>query len=179
MRIALLILFGLLFSNKAMAGVEFVLVKDVYGDCIVRITHDATPDADEGTLVFRSYIVEGGIHAPCDVDPDQVEQSLRLALSRYLARADLKPVTSIFVGKIAGFPWVRNIWAMESHSGSFEPLSHREFNQRVMASDIYFPFKRALHGTGLKITESSCEKLQFHANGAPMDALCWFVIADE
>ena len=127
----LVLIVGLLISVSATAGIEIVLVKEGYGDCTVLVTHDATPDSDIGTLVFLSYTVVDGIHYPCEVDQGQVEQSLGLAVSRYISRADLKPVTSIFVGKIAAFPWVRKAWGIKSQSGSYSPLPHHEFSQLV------------------------------------------------
>jgi len=173
------LIIGLFLSTNVKAGIEIVLVKEEYGDCIVRVVHDATPDSDIGTLVFRAYTVVEGIHYPCEVDQKQVEDSLGLAISRYLSQTDLKPVTSIFVGKIAAFPWVRNAWDIKSQSGSYSPLSHREFSQLVFTSTISLPFTNALHEHGLSLNGASCEKLQFHTNGAPMNALCWFEIAER
>ena len=170
---------GLLVYSNAISGIEVVLVKEKFGDCIVRIMHDATPDSDIGTLVFRSYRLADNIHYPCEVDRQQVEQSLRLAVSLYLSEGDLKPVTSIFVGKIAAFPWVRKAWDIESQSGMHEPLSHRAFSQLVFKSAISQPFTDALNHHGLALSGASCEKLQFHSNGAPMNALCWFEIAEH
>ncbi len=173
----LFLFIGLFVSAKVTAGIEIVLVKEKYGDCTVRVTHDATPDSNIGTLIYRAYTVVDGIHYPCEVDQEQVEQSMGLAVSRYLSRTDLKPVTSIFVGKIAAFPWVRNAWDIKSQSGSYSPLSHREFSQLVFTAAVSEPFASALSDHGLALSGASCEKLQFHSNGAPMNALCWFVIA--
>ena len=174
---ALVLVISLLVPASVTAGIEIVLVDKEYGDCTVRVTHDATPDSDIGTLVFRAFTVVDSIHYPCEVDQEQVEHSLGLAVSRYISRADLKPVTSIFVGKIAAYPWVRNIWDIKSQSGSYSPLSHREFSQLVFTPAVSGPFASALSAHGLGLSGASCEKLQFHANGAPMNALCWFVIA--
>ncbi len=173
------LIFGLLVSTSNTAGIEIVLVKEKYGDCTVRVTHDATPDSDIGTLVFRSYTVVDNIHYPCEVDQEQVEHSLSLAVSRYLSRVDLKPVTSIFVGKIASFPWVRNAWDIKSQSGTHSSLSHRQFSQMVFTAAVSEPFARALGSHGFALSDASCEKLQFHPNGAPMNALCWFEIDEH
>jgi len=175
----LFLLIGLLVSTSATAGIEIALVKEEYGDCTVRVTHDATPDSEIGTLVFRSFIVIDNIHYPCEVDQEQVEHSLGLAVSRYLSSTDLKPVTSIFVGKIAAFPWVQMAWDIKSLSGTYSPLSHKEFSQLVFRRVISRPFASALSAHGLLVSGASCEKLQFYANGAPMNALCWFVIAEH
>lgn len=173
----LVLTIGLLVSASVTAGIEVVLVKEVYGDCTIRVTHSATPDSDIGTLVFRSYTVVDGLHHPCEADQEQVEHSLSLAVSRYLSRTDLKPVTSIFVGKIAAFPWVRMAWNTKSQSGTHSPLSHRDMNQLVFMPTVSKPFASALADHGLGLRGASCEKLQFHDNGAPMNALCWFEIA--
>ncbi len=176
---ALVLIIGLLVSVRVNAGIEVVLVKQEYGDCTILVIHDATPDSDIGTLVFRSYTVVDKIHYPCEVDQQQVEHSLGLAVSRYLARADLKPVTSIFVGKIASFPWVRSAWEIKSQSGTHSSLSHRQFSQLVFTAVISQPFASALGSHGFALSGASCEKLQFHPNGAPMNALCWFVIDEH
>ena len=175
----LILIIGLLVSANVTAGIEVDLVKEEYGDCTVRVTHDATPDSGIGTLVFRSYTEVDGIHYPCEVDQGQVEQSLGLAVSRYISRADLKPVTSIFVGKIAAFPWVRKAWDVKSQSGSYAPLTHLEFSHLVFTLTVSQPFANALSAHGLALSGASCEKLQFHANGSPMNALCWFEIAEN
>ncbi len=172
----LVFIIGLLVSTNATAGIENILVEEQYGDCTVRVTHDATPDSDTGTLVFRSYTVVESVHYPCEVDQKQAEHGLGLAISRYISRKDLKPVTSIFVGKIASFPWVRSAWDIKKKTGTYSPLSHREFSQLVFKPVLSRPFASALNVNGLAISGASCEKLQFHANGAPMNALCWFKI---
>ena len=188
MQKVVILIIGLLISAGSVAGIENVLVKEKYGECTVRVTHDActvrvthdaTPDSKIGTLVFRSYAVVDNIHYPCEVDQAQVEHSLGLAVSRYLNRSDLKPVTSIFVGKIASFPWVRNAWDIISQSGTYPRLSHQEFNKQLFKSDLSQPFVRAVKNYGLSLSGASCEKLQFHDNGAPMDALCWFEIDER
>jgi hypothetical protein len=145
----LALVIGLLVSASTIAGIEIDLVKEDFGNCTVRVTLDATPDSKIGTLVFRSFKIVDGIQYPCEIDQKIVEHSLGLAVSRYLSRPDIKPVTSIFVGKIAAFPWVRNAWKIKSQNGSYSPLSHQAFSQLVFKPWVSQPFSNALNNHGL------------------------------
>jgi hypothetical protein len=172
----ILLMGAIVFSTRVMAGIEVVLLEQQYENCTIRVTHDATPSSTIGTLVFRSYILVNRIQHYCFVEADQVEHSLGEAVARYRSNTGLKPVTSILVGRIGRFPWVKAAWEIDGAQGSFTRLSHRQFNERVNRQDISGPFGHALRENGLSLGGASCEKLQFFENGAPMDALCWFEI---
>lgn len=176
MRNFLVLVTILTFSASSFAGIESVLVKEQHGKCTVRIVHDSTPSSQIGTIVFRSFKIIDGLHHTCDLTKDQVIDSLARGIAKYLSHEDLKPVSSIFVGRISRFPWINSSWQSKGQSGKYERMSNRDFNALVSSKDISQPFETALNRNGLKFGGASCEKIQFYKNGAPMDALCWFGI---
>ena len=161
------------------AGVETPLLLEIQGECTVRVVHDAIPDSSTGTLLFRSFRLIEGLSNPCDLTASQVAASLGRGIAAYLAQDNLKPATSLFVGRISRYPWVRSAWQQASLTGSYEKLGIDDFNALVGAGNIARPFTDALRVNGLEPGGASCEKLQFFGNGAPMDGLCWFLIEEH
>ena len=158
------------------AGVETPLLLETQGDCTVSVVHDATPDSITGTLMFRSFLLLDGLSHPCDLSRTQVSASLGRGIAAYRAQVELIPVTSIFVGRVSRYPWVRSAWQEQGSTGSFEKLGFDAFNALVGSASIAQPFTDALRVNGLKSGGASCEKLMFHDNGAPLDGLCWILI---
>ena len=158
------------------AGIETVLIEEQQGECTLRVTHDATPSSEIGTIVFRSFTVKDGLHFHCEPTKTQVIESLGKGIAIYLSDENLKPVTSIMVGRISRFPWVNLAWQAKARSGTYAKMSSTEFNAFVASKDISQPFEKALSDNGLEFDGASCEKIQFYENGYPMDALCWFKI---
>ena len=158
------------------AGIETVLIEEQQGRCTLRVTHDATPSSEIGTILFRSFTVIDGMHFPCEPTKTQVIESLGKGIAIYISHDNLKPATSIMVGRISRFPWVNSAWQAKARSGTYEKMSSTEFNAFVGSNDISQPFEIALNHNGLELDGVSCEKIQFYENGYPMDALCWFKI---
>ncbi len=176
MRNILVLVPALIFPVVCFAGIETLLVDEQQGRCTVRIVHDATPSSQIGTILFRSFVAIDGLHYPCELAKSQVTDSLIKGVAKYISHENLKPATSIMVGKIGSFPWVKSDWHAKGRSGTYEKMSRREFNALVGSEAISQPFEIALNLNGLKFGGASCEKIQFYENGYPMDALCWFKI---
>lgn len=160
----------------AVAGVETPLLIEIQGECTVRVVHDATPDSTIGTLVFRSYRLVDGLSFPCDLTPAQASASLSRGVAAYKAQPELKPVGSVFVGRIERYPWVRSSWQAESLAQSREQLDIEAFNRLVGSAEIGGPFNDALRVNDLEPNGASCEKQMYYDNGAPMDGMCWILI---
>ncbi len=172
-----LILFLILaLPATSFAGIETILFEEQNGRCTLRITHDATPYSEVGTILFRSFTVIDGLHFPCKPTKTQVTESLGRGIAIYRSQENLKPATSIMVERISRFPWVNLAWQAKAKSGTYEKMSNTEFNHFVGSKDISQPFEIALNQNGLEFDGASCEKIQFYENGHPMDALCWFKI---
>ena len=174
-KLTILVLLGG-FSPVSSAGVETPLLLETQGECQVRVVHDATPDSTTGTLVLRAFQLIDGLAYACDVGPAQAAASLGRGVAAYLAQGDLKPATSVFVGRIGRYPWVREAWRLESGTDFRSRLDTDAFNALVGSEEIARPFTEALRMHGLEPGGASCEKLMFHDNGAPMDGLCWILI---
>ncbi len=127
-------------------------------------------------LVFRSFTLKDGLHSPCEPTRTQVIDSLGKGIAIYLSDENLKPATSIMVGRISRFSWVNSAWQAKAKSGTYEKMSNTEFNAFVSSIDVSQPFEAVLNKNGLEFDGASCEKVQFYSNGYPMDALCWFKI---
>ncbi len=165
-----------MLPTASYAGIETLLIGEQQGNCTIRVTHDATPSSMFGTLVFRSFVVIDSVHHPCAATKSHVRETLSKGIAQYIAYNNLKPITSIMVGKISHFPWIKSDWLNKSQSGSYEKMSRSDFNALVSSEAISEPFKTALNKNGLEFDGASCEKMQFYDNGHPMDALCWFKI---
>ena len=170
------LLLALFVPVVCFGGIETILVQERQGDCTARVLHDATPTSKIGTIDFRSYKVIDGLHHPCGLTKSQVKESLGRGLAKYVSDKNLKPATSIMVGRISRYPWVQSAWQARSQTGSYKKLSIAEFNALVSSRPISEPFAEALQSNGLEFGGASCEKIQFYSNGWPMDALCWFKI---
>lgn len=176
MRSNLVLVSALILPAICFAGIETVLIEEQQGNCTVRVVHDATPSSEIGTILFRSFTVNDGLHYPCELTKSQVTDSLNKGIAKYISLENMKPATSIMVGKISGFPWVKSDWHAKGRSGTYEKMSRAEFNALVSSQSIAQPFVIAINYNGLEFDGASCEKIQFYANGFPMDALCWFKI---
>jgi len=158
------------------AGIETVLNEEQQDSCTIRVSHDATPSSEIGTILFRSFTVLDGLHFPCELTKSQVTESLAKGIAKYISHQNLKPATSIMVGRISRYPWVNIAWQAKAKSGTYDKMTRTEFNTFVGSKDISQPFEIALTQNGLELDGASCEKIQFYQNGYPMDALCWFKI---
>ena len=176
MRNSFIIALALMLPPVCFGGIETLLIEEQQGNCTIRISHDATPSSDIGTILFRSFTLVDGLQYPCHPAARQVTESLDKGIAEYRSRQNLKPATSIMVGRISRFPWVTAMWQARSESGSYRKLSISDFNALIGARDISGPFVTALSRNGLELESASCEKLQFYDNGYPMDALCWLTI---
>jgi hypothetical protein len=176
MRNILVLVPVLIFPTICFAGFETVLVEEQQGNCTIRVVHDAVPSFENGPILFRSFEVIDGVHYPCAPTRFQVTSILGKAIAKYISHENLKPATSIMVGKISSFPWVKSDWQTKGQSGTYEKMSITEFNALVSSKAISQPFEIALNINGLEFDGASCEKIQFYENGYPMDALCWFKI---
>lgn len=176
MRNIIALLIFLSFIRLSYAGVKTELIEEQYRSCTVRIIHDATPSSIKGTIIFRSNKEIKGLLHPCEINEAEVTASLSRGLAQYISQASLKPATSIMVGHISSYPWVRALWEAQSKKSDFMRLSYKEFNELVHSPVISAPFEKGLNQNGLTIFKASCEKVSFYKNGAPQDALCWFSI---
>ena len=163
------------FTPASYSG-ETNLVAEQYRDCTVRIFHDATPSSSEGTITFRSNKKTDGVFYPCEINESEVTASLSKGLAQYISQANLKPATSIMVGHISSYSWVRTLWEAQSKKGNIAELSYKEFNELVHTPAISAPFERALIKNRLTIDKVSCEKISFYENGAPENGFCWLSI---
>ncbi len=176
-RIYFIVWFGVIWPGLSQAGIEAELFLKQYEACTVRIYHDATPDATSGVLVIRPYLEKDGVHERCEsLDKKHITQSLTQALQAYKKRDDLKPVTSLMLGRLVNYPWIKTTLAAQAGVPSVKKLSRRQFNAFVLKDEMMTPFKQALELQGFRLTGASCEKLIFYDNGAPQDAMCWLVI---
>jgi len=163
-------------SSSGHAGIETELFSAQYGECTARVIHDAVPYSQTATIVFKSYRVADGVHHPCALSGQDARDSLDRALAGYLMKAELKQVTSIFIGRLIHYPWVVKTLEEGAGSGKRGHLSHKEFNKLVFGSETIRPFKQAVEEHGYAVTSISCEKLMFYRNGAPRDAMCWLIV---
>jgi len=176
MRSIFVLVIALFLPTICFAGIETILIEEQQGNCTVRVAHDATPSSETGTIDFRSFRIIDGVHYPCEPTRSQVTDSLSKGIAKYISHGNLKPATSILVGNISGYPWVKSKWHANSQSGTYEKMSRSEFNALVSSKIISQPFEIALVINGLEFNGASCEKIQFYENGYPMDALCWLKI---
>jgi hypothetical protein len=172
MRHLILICLISLISIFCYAGIEHELLLEQYNECTIRVTHDATPDSTTGTILFRSFKIEEGIHYPCDINENIASISLNKAFQHYSLRSDLKPVTSVMLGRLIRYPWARNFL----NTNSITKVSHKEFNQIIFDSPIIQPFRNALQNSNYDITGVSCEKVLYNESDFAIDGLCWLVI---
>lgn len=175
MRYSILCFLIILTSNFCYAGIENELLLEQYDTCTVRITHDATPDSKTATLVYRTYKVIDDIHQPCDINQEVVYKSLKESFNHYLNNAELKPVTSIMLGRLTRYPWARSFF----DKNPVAKTNHQEFNNIILSSSIIEPFKNAANDSNYSITGVSCEKILYNENNFAIDGLCWLIIEER
>ncbi len=161
-----------LIPNICFAGVEKELFLKQYDSCTVRITHDATPDSKTGVLIFRSYKVSNGLHQPCDIDQEIAFNSFKDGFKIYLSSPDLKPITSIFIGRLIRYPWARHVLK----TNPISKTDHQGFNKIILGTSIITPFENAVNDFDYKITNVSCEKMLYDKYNFAIDGLCWLIL---
>lgn len=167
----------MLLSYNAHAGIETILLDKGPGDCIIRITHDATPSSKTGAIVFRSFKPLNGVHEPCPPQKDDVSTSLSSAFEVYRQK-QLKPATSIFIGRLIHYPWIVGYLAGQGPALDKTTGQNRSglFNSRVFLDEVLAPFQIAIAKHHYKISKTECEKILVNRRGIITDALCWLVI---
>jgi hypothetical protein len=174
MRLLITSFFVFLISNFCYAGIEHELLLEQYNECMVRVTHDATPDSKTGAIIFRAYKIENGIHYPCEINENITSTSLNNAFQNYISLSDLKPVTSVMIGRLIRYLWARSFL----EKNSISKVTHAEFNKVIFNSPIIEPFKNAVNNFNYSITNVSCEKILYDENNFAIDALCWLIIEE-
>lgn len=162
----------ILFSHVCYAGIKNELLLKQYDECIIDISHSATPDSVTGTIIFKSYRIKEGIHYPCYTNEKNVSASLKKAIQYYSSRTDLKPITSIMIGRLIRYHWIKDY--LENNPAP--KSNHQEFNKIIFNSSIIEPFKNALDVHNYYLTDVSCEKILINDEGFSIDALCWLEI---
>ncbi len=162
----------ILFPNFCYAGIKHELFLEQYNECTIRITHDATPDSKTGTIIFRSYKIENDVYYPCEINENITSTSLNNAFQYYVSRSDLKPFTSLMIGRLIRYPWARSFLA----NNPIPKVTHAEFNKIIFESSIIEPFKNAINEFNYNITDVSCEKILYNENNLAIDGLCWLII---
>ena len=177
MRSILIAALALIWPLSSTAGIETELFLKQYDACTVRVQHDATPSSKTGVIVIRVFTEQDGVQARClSLDKKHITQSLGTALARYKKRADLKPVTSLMLGRLVNYPWIRTSLEAKAGAAPVKKLSREQFHAFVLKTERAAPFREALEEQGFRVTGANCEKLMFYRNGAPQDAMCWLVI---
>jgi hypothetical protein len=169
----LICLFSLI-SNFCYAGIEHELLLEQYNECTIRVTHDATPDSTTGTILFRSFKIEEGIHYPCDINENIASISLNKAFQQYSLLSGLKPVTSIMIGRLIHYPWAKDYLK----NNPISKTMHQEFNNTLLNAPIITPFKHGLVNHHYNIIGVSCEKILLNKQGHVTDAMCWLELEE-
>lgn len=172
MRQIILSLLIILFYELCYAGIENELLLEQHNECTIRITHDATPDSETGTIIFRSYKIKDNVHYACEINENTVSISLNNAFQYYVSRSDLKPVTSVMIGRLIRYLWARSYL----ENNPVPKVTHAEFNKIIFDSSIIEPFKKGISEFNYNITNVSCEKILYDENNLAIDGLCWLII---
>lgn len=172
-----LLIILMLLSYNAHAGIETILLDKSHGDCIIRITHDAIPTSKTGSIVFRSYKLLNGVHEPCPPQKNDISTSLDSAFEVYRQK-QLKPATSIFIGRLIHYPWVVDYLATQGPVLDKTTGQDRTglFNNSAFLDEVLMPFQTATAKHHYKIDKTECEKILVNHQGIITDALCWLVI---
>jgi hypothetical protein len=160
------------FSNFCYAGVEHELLVEKQNECTIRITHEATPDSETGSIIFKSYKIEDNIHSPCETSEASVSIFLNKAFQQYSSHSDLKPITSIMIGRLIRYSWAKDLLKQSP----IPKISSQEFNKEILFSPIIKPFQKAIKEFNYRVTDVSCEKTLYSEKGFAIDALCWLVV---
>ena len=160
------------FSTFCYAGIENDLLLEQYGNCNVRITHDATPDSETGTLIYRSYKIINSIHEPCEINQTIAYASFKKGFNNYLTKSELKPATSIMLGRLIRYSWASSFF----DENLIQKTNHQKFNNIILNSPIIEPFKNAVNDFDYHITDVNCEKILYNEDNFAIDALCWLII---
>ena len=170
----------LLLSFNSHAGIETRLLQEKYASCTIRISHDALATAKTGSLVFKSFILLNDVHQPCAPSRQHIHDSLDRALTSF-GQQKLKPLTSLFIGRLIHYPWIRDDLARQAPLPKTLPPHKRTelFKSGAFISQNLSPFQRALAGHHYKISNMACEKLLLDKQGRIEDALCWIIVEDS
>ncbi|ARU55378.1 hypothetical protein OLMES_1299 [Oleiphilus messinensis] len=166
----------ILLSTNAQAGIETLISKAQVAGCTITLTHDATPDAEWGTLIYRVYRVEAGVHVPCSLSVEDIRLSLAQALERYAGVSGLKPVESLFIGRLERYSWVAEAFASMPEEDLRAASTFAGFNAWIGTTAVVRPFIEVLTAQAFAVKGVSCEKVLRLPDGRPVDALCWILL---
>ncbi len=166
----------LVMSSRCFSGVDTLLYSSELEGCKIDVSHSAAPRASTGTILFSAYTIIDGIHRACEVTKVAVSNTLSKGLSALSAEKNLVPVSSIRIGHIQNYKWVKAQLYKISQEDKRTRIGYQEFNKLIASSAISDPFKLALEANGFKLKDASSEKRFYYKNGAPEDAFCWLSI---
>jgi|GEM_PF-1371908 len=167
----LVLLNGLFFATSLWAG-EMQLIKQQLSGCEFSLVHHQTEGFESATLVFRATQLETGIVNACSVSPEDAERSLIEGLQQLNQFNGLKPVSSLFIGRLVRYPWM-----VEHLAKRTEPLKRSNgFGEFILTPEMTGPFTRALRLAGFDVVAAQCEKRMFDSKGRLIDALCWIEV---
>ena len=166
-----------LVNMPALAGIDTDLYRQSHNGCTIEIQHSATTDFDFATLLFRAHKKVEGIYQRCAISELDAKQSLEKAFALYLQK-DLKPVTSIFIGRLENYAWA--VEYLEKNPITYAgKVDYRDFNQRIAQSSIFQVFDAALKIHGFRVKGASCEKILMDKQDHSTDATCWILIKEN
>jgi hypothetical protein len=172
--IAITILFS--YSAHSFGGVVTELYTATVEKCVKEVSHSAAVGSTTGTILFSSFEIIDGVQWACEASANTVAKVLSKGLSEYKNKKNLVPITSVRIGHLQYYKWIKIIMEEKSKSGQYERLNFEEFNKFVRSESISAPFGKALEENGFNLENAECEKRIYFDNGAPRDAFCWLSI---
>jgi len=172
----ILLVLSVFLSASCFAGVDTILHFSEIENCKIEVSHSATPKSKTGTILFSSYKTINGINMTCNIGKKAVIKSLSHALSVLATKENLANVTSVRIGHIQYYKWVKAYLESKANSTTRERIGYKKFNELIVTDVISKPFQVALQNSDFKLNSASCEKRVYYSNGAPEDGFCWLVI---
>lgn len=169
------------FTLNALAGVNTVLYENYTEHCNITISHDAVKGST-GTIIIRPRTAD---YNYCRLPKEQLSNHLNNALKTLSNKKNLTEITSLFLGRLKSYHWMRDHLIRESVNNE---KWNKELGKAINESNIKYvnallknkyvleTFSRPLNKHSYKITDISCKKVLINKDKLPYDAMCWLSI---
>ncbi|MFD2205992.1 hypothetical protein [Kiloniella antarctica] len=174
------------------ADEEVILLSKQQENCQIQVSAFLVSGTGDATLWFDAFNIDQlGYHVPCSPTKDSVSRSMKTIFSDHKQEANPLRFTSLFVGRLIEYSWIRDYLANFGRPLEVSPLDTqtaisrpdyevlKEFEATLLNSTILDPFSLPATQAGYSVKQLSCEKLIRSKNGVPIDALCWLVFEQE
>lgn len=180
----LFVLAVLLISGNVQAGVSTFLCEKSYGECSIKVTHEAATGADNGVLTIRSRNKK---NSACNISKQQAREVLYEGIKIYvnIKNSKFALADSIFLGRIKNYPWMsEHLVKKADKSGVWDKKTGRPSDRSANAyvslllsdREVLFYFNLVLEQIGYGVAGVSCEKVLINKDKLPYDAMCWLNI---